>query len=153
MTQLRKHRDAISNYFDELESGIGKRGSSFTDIDGVSHDGDTDCFLIREFKLKDELLDKAQRRTLQALARLPNCTVWFCRKLPHGRIAFGQFGSGRRAEVISEDEYRHRVSCWWNGVDPASTPVSDVVPAPPAPTAPRKPTFEQLLENDTGTTW
>lgn len=30
MTQFRKDPSAISNYFDEVERGIGKRGSTFT---------------------------------------------------------------------------------------------------------------------------
>ena len=95
MTQLRKHRDAISNYFDQIERGIGKRGSTFTDVDAVSHDGDTRRFLFREFKQDGERLDPAQRWVLRELAHLPGCTVWFVRKRDDGRIGWAVFGSGR----------------------------------------------------------
>ena len=114
MTQLRKHRDAISNYFDQLERGIGKRGSTFTDVDAVSHDGDTQRFLFREFKQDGERLDPAQRWVLRELAHLPGCTVWFVRKRDDGRIGWAVFGSGRREEAITEADYRRRLQGWWD---------------------------------------
>ena len=113
MTQRRNNRDAISNYFDKIEKGIGKRGSSFTDVDGMSHDRDGHKFLFREFKENGELLDAHQREALCALARLPNCTVWFLRKRGGGFIEFGVFGSGKLAEIITEEEYRSRLRVWW----------------------------------------
>jgi len=116
MTQLRKFRDSISNYFDEIERGIGKRGSTFTDVDAVSHDGDTGRFLFREFKADNEPLDKAQAWVLRELAHLPKCTVWFVRRLDAGFIGWAQFGSGQQEEeVISIEEYQERLRCWWAG--------------------------------------
>ncbi len=113
MTQLRKYRDSISNYFDEVERGVGKRGSSFTDVDAISHDKDTHRFLFREFKHKDEPLDPAQRWVLADLAHLPGCTVWFVRRLGRGLIGWARFGSGKCEETITEGEYRRRLHCWW----------------------------------------
>lgn len=114
MTQLRKYPHAISNFFDEIEKGLGKRGSTFTDIDGISHDKDTKRFLFREFKQPNERLHPAQRMVLRDLAGLPRCTVWFLRRLRDGRIGFAQFGSGRLEEAITVEEYRARVRRWWN---------------------------------------
>jgi len=150
VTLLRKHRDAISNYFHEVELGIGKRNSSFTDIDGVSHDRDTERFLFREFKQENEPLDKAQREALQALARLENFTVWLLRKLADRQIGFGQFGSGKIEEAISEDEYRRRLKCWWRNVDPA---LPDVPRTRASPATPSRPTFERLLQDDPAPPW
>ncbi len=130
MTQLRKFRDSISNYFDEIERGIGKRGSTFTDIDACSHDLDTHRFLFREFKQPGEGLDKAQRWILRDLANLPGCTVWFLRRLDLDRIDFGHFGSGRRAEVINVFEYRRRLACWWANEDYRTVPIHDTPPDP-----------------------
>lgn len=126
MTIYRKDPFAISNFFHEIEDGIGKRGSSFTDIDGVSHDIDTKRFLFREFKQPGERLHPAQRLVLRDLAHLPRCTVWFLRRLENGGIGFGHFRSGRREEHIQVDEYRRRLKCWWENVDYAI-----VAPAPP----------------------
>lgn len=124
MTQLRKFRDSISNYFDEVERGIGKRGSTFTDVDAVTHDMDTGRFLFREFKEQGEELDKAQRWVLEALAGLPRCTVWFVRRVDAGFIGWAQFGSGRSEEIISEHEYRRRLSAWWEDKPRTSALVS-----------------------------
>ena len=113
MTQRRNHFDAVSNYFDDIERGIGKRGSSFTDIDGMSHDRDGDRFLFREFKTNGEQMDIHQYEALKALARLPKCTVWFLRKLGDGKIRFGAIGSNEPGEIISEEEYKQRLRKWW----------------------------------------
>lgn len=115
MTQLRKFRDSVSNYFDELERGIGKRGSTFTDVDAITHDKDTGCFLFREFKREGEPLADAQRWVLRELAGLPRCTVWFVRQRDDGQIGFAVFGSGEPEHVISEDEYRQKLNDWWYG--------------------------------------
>lgn len=115
MTQLRKFRDSISNYFDDLTRGLGKRESSFMDLDAVSHDKDTGRFLFQEFKQPGELLHPAGRMVLRDLAKKPGCTVWFLRRLGSGQIGFGAFGSGRRQEVITELEYQRRFRCWWAG--------------------------------------
>jgi len=122
MTQLRKQRDSISNWLDDIERGIGKRGSTFTDIDACSHDAQTHRFLFRELKQPGEALDKAQRWILSDLAHLPGCTVWFIRRLESGCIGFGHFRSGRREEVISVFEYRRRLQCWWNNEDYRNSP-------------------------------
>lgn len=113
MTQLRKFRDSISNYFDDLLRGIGKRDSSFMDMDAVSHDRDSGRFLFMEFKQPGESLHPATRMVLSDLAGLPRCTVWFIRRLGDGRIGFGEFRSGRREENISEFEFQERYRRWW----------------------------------------
>jgi hypothetical protein len=128
MTQLRKFRDSISNYFDELERGIGKRGSTFTDVDAVTHDMETGRFLFREFKYDGEPLDPAQEWVLKELAGLPRCTVWFLRRLPDSLIGWSEFGSGRPEEVISEYEYRERLRRWWNPL-PALKPGAELTAA------------------------
>lgn len=152
MTQLRKYRDAISNYFDELEKGIGKRGSSFMDIDAVSHNADTGCFLFREFKEEGEALDKGQSWTLRELSKLPRCTVWLVRRLNCGRLGFAV--SGKREEVISEDEYRNRLRRWWGVTEPEARPTepsSEELRSPIA--AHRLGTFDDMLANDRGPMW
>ena len=121
MTQLRKFRDDVSNYFDEVERGIGKRGSTFTDVDAITHDKDTGRFLFREFKREGEELVPAQRWVLAALAHLPGCLVWFVRQRADGRIGWAQFGSGRPEAVITVDEYRAKLARWWSSA-PGMTP-------------------------------
>src|SRR4249920_812118 len=81
MTQLRCNPASISNYFDDLIRGIGKRVSTFTDIDAVTHDLDTKRFLFQEFKHEGEALCTAQRWVLNDLAHMPRCTVWIARVL------------------------------------------------------------------------
>ncbi len=71
MTYRRNQPDAISNWLHDLEVGIGKRGSTFTDVDVITHDRDTHRFLFRELKQQNEPLNKAQRWTLSELAELP----------------------------------------------------------------------------------
>ena len=113
MTQLRKYRDSISNYFDELTQGLGKRDSSFIDIDACTHDKDTKRFLFQEFKQEGEPLHPAQRMVLRDLAGLPRCTVWFVRRIGRGLIGWAEFGSGRVEEIITEQTYKDRFSSWW----------------------------------------
>jgi hypothetical protein len=120
MTQRRNDRDAISNYFDEIERGIGKRGSSFTDVDAVTHDRDTDRFLFREFKHAGERLTDGQLIMLRALATLPNCTVWIVRKLDDGCIGVGL--PDRPQEQVTVADYRERLRCWWYPLVVASPP-------------------------------
>lgn len=124
MTYLRKFPDAISNYFHEIELGVGKRGSTFTDVDAVSHDGETRRFLFREFKQDGEALCKAQRWVLSDLACLPGCTVWFVRRLDSGLIGWAQFGSGRPEVPITVTEYRRLLACWWNAEPICPTPAT-----------------------------
>jgi hypothetical protein len=114
MTQLRKFPHAISNYFDEIERGIGKRGSTFSDVDAISHDLDTKRFLFREFKQPGELLHEPQRWLFRDLAGLSRCTVWLVRRMEDGQIGWAQFGVGQRCEeVISVTEYQRRLFAWW----------------------------------------
>lgn len=122
MTQLRKYRDSISNYFDALTQGLGKRASSFMDVDAVSHDKDTGRFLFQEFKQEGEALHPATRMVLRELADLPKCTVWFVRRLDNGCIGWAQFGSGHVEEVITEQEYCARFRRWWNDEPPTEPP-------------------------------
>jgi len=135
MTQLRKFRDSISNYFDDLERGIGKRGSTFTDVDAISHDKDTRRFLFREFKHDAEPLDRAQEWTLRELAGLERCTVWLVRKLDDGRIGWQLFRVGvlGREIALTTDQYRQKVHDWWYAQDQiqdAGPPADDDLPAP-----------------------
>lgn len=113
MTQYRKDKDAISNYFDRLEEGIGKRGSSFTDLDGVSHDGDTDRFLVREFKHPSEQVPRGQARLLFALSRLKRVTVWAIQKREDGKLNWFHVGHGTGVIIITEEQYRELVRSWW----------------------------------------
>lgn len=136
MTQLRKFRDDISNYFDDLERGVGKRGSTFTDIDAVTHDYETRRFLFREFKREGEPLDKAQRWVLSALAGLVNCEVWFVRRLENGLISWARFGSNVRAVVITPSEYRRLLACWWQSEPIIAIPVDRAAIKEAAPCQP-----------------
>ena len=113
MTQLLKFRDSISNYFDRILSGIGKRGSSFSDIDAVTHDRDTHRFLVQEFKHEGEdEKNAAQHWMLRDLAALPDhFTVWHVVKRHDGRIGFAPFGEDPR--VITVQEYQARFAAWW----------------------------------------
>ena len=137
MTQLRCDKGAISNYFDRLVDGIGKRGSSFTDLDAVSHDMDDDRILIQEFKQDGERLHPSQRMTLVALARRDGITVWFVRILGAGRIGFAEFGAGQLLEVISESEYTDRFRRWWypNAVAAPVEVAASASASTPEPTA------------------
>jgi hypothetical protein len=124
VTVLRSFRDAISNWFNAIEEGVGKRGSTFTDIDAVSHDLDTSRFLFREFKHKDEALHKAQKWVLRDLANLPRCTVWFVRKIDSDHVGWARFGSGQPDEkTITVTEYRALLAAWWRN---EPEPVVDV---------------------------
>lgn len=114
MTVLRKDPGAISNYFNQLLDGLGKRGSSFMDVDAVSHDKDTGRFLFQEFKQPGEPLHPAQQMVLRELAGLPRCTVWFVRRLDRGCVGWVQYGDVRAEELLSEQEYQARFQRWWN---------------------------------------
>ena len=128
VTQLRKFRDSISNWFDEIERGVGKRGSTFTDVDAITHDKDTKRFLFREFKRKGERLDKAQRWVLSDLAGLPGCTVWFVRKEDDDHVGWARFGSGLKEQVITVPEYRIKLAHWWANKSDSSAVIVPLVP-------------------------
>lgn len=109
MTQLRKFRDSVSNYFDEIERGIGKRG-----------DG--------------EPLDKAQAWAMRDLAKLPRCTVWLARKRDDGRIGMAVIVSNRKVppeERITVREYQRRLEQWWfpERYPPSNTKTSGITAA------------------------
>lgn len=109
--------DAHSNYFARLEEGIGHRGSSFTDIDAVSHDGRTARFLFREFKGAREILSDGQKRVLMGLAELPRVTCWLVRRQPDNRLLVVEFHRGGIVTLpaeVSEDEYRALYRAWWD---------------------------------------
>jgi len=118
MTQLRYHPGSISNYFDAILGGIGHRGSSFSDIDAVSHDGRTKRFLVQEFKREGEMRDKAQHWMLQDLAGIPkHFTVWVIEKRWDGMIGFAVVTCSRDPlafYVISVEDYQDRFRAWWN---------------------------------------
>lgn len=127
MTQLRRDPKAISNYFDELLHGIGHRGSSFTDIDAITHDEKTGRFLVQEFKQNTERLSKGQYWMLRGLAKIPtHFTVWLVRRLEDGRVdwADARDAAGTRRE-LSVEEYRAKFQEWWDQGD-----VAPVVVAP-----------------------
>jgi hypothetical protein len=113
MTVLRRDPGHINNYFNELESGLGHRGSSFSDIDGVSHDGPTNRFLFREFKQDGEPLSAGQRRLLEGLALLPGCRCWYVMVRDRNTLVWSDMRSGE-IDIISPQEYRYLVSDWWS---------------------------------------
>lgn len=123
MTQRRNDPDRLSNYFDHLLRGIGHRGSSFTDVDALTHDERTDRFLFQEFKRSGEQLGRGQRRLLIGLARRDYITVWCVRLREDGDLDWCNVAS-RLAETISVHEYQARYRRWWNNNGGAS-PVAD----------------------------
>jgi hypothetical protein len=116
MTQLRKKKDAISNYFDDLLKGIGHRGSSFMDVDAFTHDALTKRWLVQEFKNNEEPLDKAQLWMLRDLATLPkHFTVWLVRRRDDGFLDWADCRDVRATRtVISVAEYQQKFRDWWN---------------------------------------
>lgn len=137
MTQLRNAPSDISNYFDRLLHGIGHRGSSFMDIDRidccpirVTHDGQTHRFLYQEFKHEGEASNAGQRRTLEALAIVPENTVWVVIKRRDGRLDWGQLTAGRQTQLytISEVDYRSRYRRWWDNQTTTAPTTRDGMP-------------------------
>lgn len=123
MTYLRNNPDSLSNHFDRLFRGIGHRGSSFTDIDGISHDMVTERFLVMEWKRDGELFNWGQVLTLQALAKLSQVTVWAIRRTHNDNIYdFVQVppnGNGCWRDLvqqISAEELRKHYKNWWDNV-------------------------------------
>jgi hypothetical protein len=115
MTQYRNDPQRISNFFDQLIAGIGHRGSSFSDLDAITHDKTTDRFLVQEFKHADETFPAGQRCLLAALAVHSSglFTVWVVVKRPHDLVLFEwpcQVGT-----PITYAEYRDRFAAWWGG--------------------------------------
>jgi hypothetical protein len=113
VTQLRKYRDSISNYFDDVLRGIGKRGSSFADVDAITHDKDGNRFLFQEFKEESEApISIGQSLILQGLTRKDYVTVWAVRRMRDGSLKWRDYALSR-TEVISVAEYRRRFAGWW----------------------------------------
>lgn len=127
MTQLRKHPDAISNYFDLLLSGLGARGSSFTNLDAVTHDGVSGRCLIQEFKQEGEPLSIRKRLTLAWLATRPLFTVWVVVKRNDGRIGIADARQLDAGEIITVAEYQSRFASWWGGTMPPYVPPAVLV--------------------------
>lgn len=116
MTQLRKQKDAISNYFDGLLSGIGHRGSSFMDVDALTHDAATGRWLLQEFKHEGEALDKAQHWMLRDLShKVPkHFTVWVVVKRDDGSIEWADCCDVQATRrIISVREYQQKFRDWW----------------------------------------
>jgi hypothetical protein len=114
MTQLRREPDNISNHFDSLFRGLGHRGSSFTNLDGMCHDGKTHRFLMLEFKHEQEELNAAVRWSLSDLARLPKVTVWVIWKLPAEQYGVRRLPDGHD-EMMSASELQGAYTNWWKG--------------------------------------
>lgn len=139
MTQLRKQKDAISNYFDDVLRGIGHRNSSFMDVDAVTHDGKTKRWLVQEFKHEGEPLDKAQHWMLQDLTTLPkHFTAWIVVKRQDGHIGWADFADVKATyEVITVQAYQERFAAWWaqTYIRPTrrSVPIIQAVPVAHAP--------------------
>lgn len=116
MTQLRHCKCDNSNYFDRVYEGIGHRGSSFSDIDAVTHDLKTQRFLFQEFKREGESQDKAQHWMLKdlcaTLRKLPqHFTIWIVVRRNDGWFEFAEYGN--TPQVITRDELRERFAAWW----------------------------------------
>jgi len=114
MTQLRREPENISNHFDTLFRGLGHRGSSFTNLDGMCHDGATHRFLMLEFKHEQEDLNKAVLWSLSDLARCPTVTVWVIWKLMADRYRVLRLPT-HRTENWSASELQQAYANWWKG--------------------------------------
>lgn len=131
MTQLRHCKCDNSNHFDVVYDGIGHRGSSFSDIDAISHDGRTGRFLLQEFKREGERRDQAQHWMLQELSRtlrkLPkHFTVWIVERRSDGLYGWAEYGE--QARVITRDELRARFRAWWDDRPFTAVPVAASAP-------------------------
>lgn len=114
MTQYRNDPDRQSNYFDDILSGIGHRGSSFSDIDAITHDGATCRFLVQEFKHEGERLSGGQHWMLKDLAKVPDhFTVWVVRRRNDGRIDWADMRNGT-LYVLTVEQYQEKFRQWWN---------------------------------------
>lgn len=114
MTQLRARCKCwVSNVLDEIERGIGLRGSSFMDLDAVSHDAATHRFLVRELKRPNEGLDPAARITLCDIAMELRWTVWYLNLWTSDEIMWADMRYMDAIQVLTPDEYRERLKAWW----------------------------------------
>jgi hypothetical protein len=129
MTQRRNDPDRLSNYFDRLLQGIGHRGSSFSDVDAITHDEFGDRFLFQEFKRADEPLNRGQRRLLMGLARQSYCTVWCVRLMADGNLEWCDVETRTRA-ILTPTAYCEKFRHWWAGAKPIPSKV-EVRPVQP----------------------
>lgn len=116
MTQLRSHRDALSNHFDKLFDGIGHRGSSFSDIDMVAHDGSTGRFLAIEIKREGEAKQsKGQYWMLRGLSGIrDHFTVWCVRWRLDGRYDWYDYRDTRTVLTLAAEDLRDKFRTWWD---------------------------------------
>lgn len=117
--------EVISNYFDSLVRGLGKRGSTFADVDAITHDEDGDRWLFQEFKQPGEEMNTGQKRLLKGLRRLQYATVWCVRKREDGLIDWFSVGTSKKVETITEHEYRCRFARWWGVAEPQEPTTED----------------------------
>lgn len=128
MTQHRRKPGALSNFFDRVLSGIGKRGSSFSDLDAVSHDKDTKRFLVQEFKQRDEpALSDGQYWMLRGLAEIPShFTVWLVRRVDDDHVIWANATSRDERRRLTIAEYRALFHAWWYEEPIVATTVGEV---------------------------
>jgi hypothetical protein len=116
MTQHLLNPDKISNWFDHVLFGIGRGGSSFTDLDfaipACTHDKVTDRFLFQEMKASVMPIPKGQDIALRALAKDPKHTVWIVYKRDATSLWWRQLPDDD-PQVITCEEYRERFRQWW----------------------------------------
>ena len=112
MTVYLKDPDNISNHFDKIFQGIGRRGSSFGNIDGLVHDAFTQRFLFLEFKYENEIMKGGQKWALSELAKQPRTSVWLIRKFPEYYIL--TIFPYQSPSKVSVEELQLLFSRWWN---------------------------------------
>lgn len=123
MTQLLKDPAAISNHFDNLFNGLGKGGSSFTDIDGLIlipgiraliHNGrHFPRFFMLEFKNGTEKLSTSQNWTLRDFARMDGCSslaIW----LKGSDDYLVRFYPGEEEAQINGRALQKIIREWWD---------------------------------------
>jgi hypothetical protein len=127
MTVLRRDPGDISNYFDGLFRDIGHRGSSFTDVDGLVHDGKTGRFLFLEFKQAGEPKpSRGQAIAMLALSTLPGCEFWGLRRMPPDdvNITICQDGAPTWTGTLGESSTQTLFASWWDGATRLPSSVS-----------------------------
>lgn len=112
VTVLRRDLSHINNYFNRLYEGVGHRGSSFADIDAVTHDGRTQRFLFQEFKHEGEPCSPGQLYLLRSLARLPGATCWYVLLQDDGDVRWADMRY-ETVDVISPERLRALFEQWW----------------------------------------
>jgi hypothetical protein len=145
VTQHRNDPTRRSNWFDRALDGIGHRGSSFCDVDALTHDDMTDRFLFQEFKNAGETMQAGQSKLLKGLARQDWVTVWSVRRRHDSGVDWYDVARGGPIEAITVEEYRARFARWWaNQPVVVDAPTRRVLPTPPElppepPSVPREP--------------